>query len=394
PALAADLDIEPAKEYVEVCPNSGFRGAILLPGTGICFKVGGYAKADFIFTFDDFAGPATATGVSGGELLFDPNTLGGVGGDRSVFHARQSRINFDARTTTDLGSARAFIEWDLFNTAGTETFSNSANPRLRHAFVELGIDSLGGSLLAGQTWGTFGDLGSYANTLDFNGPNAQTFTRQAQIRWTQPITESTTIQVAAENPDFANEGDAGAGFDAVPDFVIALKNRNAFGNFHLSGVFRYLDPDQGAGAVIDDEAFGYGVQFAGTINVGDKDKFRFQVNFGDGIGRYIQQGGAAAIGVGTDLETLQQFGVIGSYQHFWSDKLQSNLVGGYYSNFDTGLTGVGSVDDQIYAAVNLIYSPRGNVNLGIEGLYGRNNLVGIADSDDAFRVQTSVQFSF
>ena len=135
-AFAADLDVEPAKEYVEV---GSFKGSILLPGTGISFKVGGYTKGDVIFSFNDFT-PGGGQGIA--ELLnLGPNG-GAGGGDRVRFHALQSRLNFDARTTTSLGSARAFLEVDLFNTGGNENQSNSANPRLRHAFAELGIDSL------------------------------------------------------------------------------------------------------------------------------------------------------------------------------------------------------------------------------------------------------------
>ncbi|MEO0923688.1 MAG: porin, partial [Pseudomonadota bacterium] len=197
PAFAADLDVEPEKEFVEV---GSFRGSILLPGTGISFKVGGYAKGDLIYRFDDFSagfGGINELSSNGGGIF------GGVGGDRFRAHAAQTRLNFDARATTSIGSARAFIEGDFFSfddSAGVnENASNSERFRLRHAFAEIGIDALGGSLLIGQNWTNFGDLGSYANTLDFNGPNAQVFIRQAQIRWTQPINDTFTLSVSAEN---------------------------------------------------------------------------------------------------------------------------------------------------------------------------------------------------
>lgn len=408
PAFAADLDVEPEKEYVEV---GSFRGSILLPGTGISFKVGGYTKADFIFTFDDFDDGGIFNELATGVALFAG--AGGADGDRVAFHARQSRINFDARTTTDLGSARAFLEWDLFNGGGSEVATNSANPRLRHAFAEIGIDSLGGSLLAGQTWTNFGDLGSYANTLDFNGPNAQVFVRQAQLRWTQPISDAFTFSIAAENPELLGGatlgGPGGDGIDAVPDFTLALKHASDIGNFHLGAVLRYLDQNEGGAAangvaaanITNDTAFGYGVQFAGTINVGEKDKFRFQVNWGEGIGRYVQIvafSGAVpevAIDGAGNINTIGVFGTIASYQHFWSDKLQSNLVGGFATT--ESAAGEAAVNQEYYAVLNLIYSPRSNINIGIEGQYLQTdftNAAGVNFEGDGFRLQTSVQFSF
>ena len=437
-AFAADLDVDavPAKEYVEV---GSFKGSILLPGTGISFKVGGYTKGDVIFTLEDFA----PGGLSLNELFFAPSGFAGTGGDRLRLHALQSRLNFDARTTTDLGSARAFLELDFaVSDFGNENVSNSFQPRLRHAFAEIGLDNLGGTLLVGQTWTNFGDLGSYANTLDFQGPNGQVFIRQAQVRWTQPISDSLTLSVAAENPEFnapAAVSGPDAGFDAIPDFSARLAAKTAFGSLSLSGLVRVLEVDNTAnpnvapvaatvgpfnvfdpatgtfvnaageapadavpGAFFStDTTIGFGVQFAGAINVGEKDKFRFQVNYGQGIGRYLQIfPSSALVDANGNLEATEAFGVIASYQHFWSDKLQSNLVGGYVTIDDlgdeNGVVSNNELDSEIYAALNLIYSPRSNINLGIEGLYGRSESTvdGVNDTVDGFRIQTSLQFSF
>ena len=400
-AFAADLDVEPAKEYVEV---GSFKGSILLPGTGVSFKVGGYTKGDVIFTLNDFG----AGGLSLNELFFAPSGFAGNGGDQLRIHALQSRLNFDARTTTELGSARAFLEVDFaVGDFGNENVSSSFQPRLRHAFAEIGIDSLGGTLLIGQAWTNFGDLASYANTLDFNGPNAQVFIRQAQVRWTQPINDSLTLSVAAENPEFnAAGGIAGPdqGLDSVPDFSARLAAKTDFGSLSLSGLVRVLNVDNDANPVADgfsdDSTIGFGVQFAGALNVGEKDKFRFQVNYGQGIGRYLQIfPSSALVDENGDLEATEALGITASYQHFWSDKLQSNLVGGYVTIDDLGDAGVVSnneLDSEIYAALNLIYSPRGNINLGVEGIYGRTETTvnGINDSVDGFRLQTSLQFSF
>jgi len=399
-AFAADLDVEPAKEYVEV---GSFKGSILLPGTGISFKVGGYTKGDVIFSFDDFT-PGGGQGIA--ELLNLGTNGDAGGGDRVRFHALQSRVNFDARTTTDLGSARAFLELDLFNTGGNEGQSNSANPRLRHAFAEIGLDNLGGTLLIGQTWTNFGDLNTYANTLDFNGPNAQVFIRQAQVRWTQPISDSLTFSISAENPEFLGAGDDN-GRDDVPDFTAALKGKHSLlagGTFHLGALVRFLEVDDNAANVAaglsDDTAVGYGFTFGATVGLTERTKLGFQASYGDGQGRYIQFAGAAAVAdAANDLETLRQAGFLGWVQQKWTSKLQSNIVYGYYSNLEGGLTSDGTatgtnVRGQHYGALNLIYSPRGNINLGIEANYVQTDFNVGGDDGGLFRIQTSLQFAF
>ena len=390
-AFAADLDVEPAKEYVEV---GSFKGSILLPGTGISFKVGGYTKGDVIFNFEDH---------EDNETSFD--TLGdqGTGGDRVRFHALQSRLNFDARTTTDLGSARAFLELDLFGGGGTESFSNSANPRLRQAFAELGIESLGGSLLVGQSWSNFGDLNSYPGGLDFAGPQSVSFLRQAQVRWTQTLSDTLRLSIAAENPEFL--GDASGpdnGLDSVPDFTAALRGKHSFlggGTFSVSGVVRFLNVDNTNNPTLsDDTAVGYGFQVGTTINLTDKTSLQAQATYGDGIGRYIFTFTPAAFeGVNGDLETIRQFGTAIGLTHKWTDKVRSTAIYGYGSNLegalaDGGPTGEGTRSTQ-FASLNLIYSPRGNINLGVEGTYGTEDFTD-GTSAEAFRLQTSLQFTF
>ncbi len=70
-------------------------------------------------------------------------------GDHVRLHAMQSRINFDARSNTEYGTVRAFIEGDFYGTGGNETISNSGALRLRHAFVQLDWEK--SQLLTAQT---------------------------------------------------------------------------------------------------------------------------------------------------------------------------------------------------------------------------------------------------
>ena len=194
------------------------------------------------------------------------------------------------------------------------------------------------------------------------------------------------------------------GLDAVPDFTLAIKGSHSIlagGIFHLGGVLRHLDVDNSANPGLStDTATGYHITAGLTLGITESTKIGLQGNFGDGNGRYIQFGGtAAATGNAGQLDTLRQAGVLGWIQHKWSDNLQSNLVGGHYMNLEGSISSEGtalgaSVRTEQYAAVNLIYSPRGNINLGIEGSYIRNSFTNGLANADHFRIQTSLQFAF
>ena len=167
PVYAADAPVTPSRTPVWACDITGFWE---LPGTDICFKVGGYAKADFMYTTRKSADQDVFDVVSG--LVANARVPGTEGSERVRFHANQTRLNFDARSNTEYGTVRAFIEFDFFGGQGNQRISNSQHARLRHAYVQFG------NLLAGQTWSTFMILSALPDTLDFEGPGGLSFIRQ------------------------------------------------------------------------------------------------------------------------------------------------------------------------------------------------------------------------
>jgi hypothetical protein len=111
------------------------------------------------------------------------------------FSAKTSRFFFTTATETDAGLIASRIELDfILSGSGDERISNSWNSRLRHAFVKWDYDK-GSSILAGQSWSTFFNVGALPNLLDFVGPAGTIFVRQPQIRWTMG-----GLQLAVENP--------------------------------------------------------------------------------------------------------------------------------------------------------------------------------------------------
>jgi hypothetical protein len=383
---------------VWACDITGFWE---LPGTDICFKVGGYAKADFIATLDNFsAGSENAIGLGG--MFF--NELTGArltNGDKVRIHAFQSRFNLDARSNTEYGVVRAFIEGDFFGGGGGAY-------RLRHAFVQFG------NLLAGQTWSTFVATFAGADTFDFGGPPAGGLFRQGQVRWTQSFGNGFSLAIAVENPVTTAsqaESDPTTGnlvvdeVERFPDLVVALKVSQEWGTVQLSAVGREL---RAVDAGVADSEFGWAVSLAGRFNLpiaNGKDNFRIVGVYSDGGSRYVGTGtvdlydpNLAAAGT---LETYESWGVTASLQHFWADNLRSSLVGGYTDVTVPTVVSANNpnvVENTYYAAANLIWSPVPRVDMGLEVIYVKEETVGNAAvtsaSADAVRVQASISRAF
>ncbi|MGB5688182.1 MAG: hypothetical protein WBM45_02830, partial [Woeseiaceae bacterium] len=147
---------------------------------------------------------------------------------------------------------------------------------------------------------------------------------------------------------------------------------------------------------------GWGVSFSGRLHVpqwGDADNILFQLNYGDGIGRYINDlgsvGGQDAVfdPVTGKLETLTAFGAYVSFQHWWSEKLRSTFV--------VGFTDVDNLDfqpDDAYhqtrrVTANLLFSPIPRVDIGAELLWGeRTNKDG--GTGDAVQMQFAARYIF
>jgi hypothetical protein len=389
-----------------------------LPGSDVSLRIGGYAKLD-------------AIGITGGNRsvgssdLFNPvaiqtrgNPTGTAPGDPSTrIHGRQSRIFLEAsKTDTPFGPARAYIEADFFGPIdlGTETVSNSNTFRLRHAYGEVG------PLLGGQTWSTFSDPTSYPEILDFQGPGAQSFIRQGQVRYTGNFGGGLTGSVAVENPEsririgtgpVTGTGTPGLASglqslgvgpfarDSTPDFVARIRYESPQVNFQLSGVATRSTaplPIGSAPVVGGSGNFGFGTLAAGQIAIpffNKKDNFRFQAGYLDGASRYIQDvaGSAPSFAYNatlTQFDSIVAYGGFGAFQHWWTDALRTNLTYSIVRINNPVFSGVAVVRETQYATINLLYSPWPDVDLGSEFQYGQRE-----DADRRKGNQTRVQSS-
>lgn len=371
-----------------VVSGGATKGSFKLPGSETSVTLGGYVKLDALVS-------SKSVGVNAvGDQLLDVTSIPvgpGAGAnekDQLTLHARQSRLFLATSTPSAYGEVKTTLEFDLFGTAGNEVASNSHNLRLRHAFGSVG------GFLAGQTWSNYMALGAAADTLDFAGPVAVPFVRQAQLRWTQPFNGGQWA-VALESPETTFAGPSGAGVradtDRVPDLTGNINFKTSFGQYWVTGLVRQLRVDT---PTVRDSRVAGGIGFSGAIPIGRTDSLGFGLNAGDGIGRYW--GGLfpdAWVGPDRQLTLATQYGGIVHYRHRWSNQLRSTAALSTVSinNPDFAL---GTANKRFQAAhLNLIWSPVANTELGVEYIHGRRELEN-GVSGTVNRLQASAKYSF
>jgi hypothetical protein len=168
-------------EYVKVCSLYG-NGFYYVPGTDVCLKIGGYARAEFGSTFGS-GGSANEWGFTG------------------TLHPE-----FDARTETMYGMLRAYLSLDLEakvdNAGGTSTSEFSWDKD--EAYLQIG------PFLGGWTTSTFDYTEAYTYV---DALQSDTTTLQGRFTW---LTRGYTVSAAIENP---HDRDLGSDF---PAFVVSF----------------------------------------------------------------------------------------------------------------------------------------------------------------------------
>ncbi len=253
---------------------------------------GGYIKVDARYVDGDVAyrdfwiGDGTALSDSASQFKI---------------YANETRFN----TKYVHGDVTGFIEMDFWGGGGNEVVSNSAHPRIRHAFVKYK------DLTVGQTWSTFMNTSAIPESADFAGATTGlVFIRQGQIRYNLG-----NFQVALENPESWG-GDTSN--DNVPDVIARYNFKGDWGSVSVSGLARQLNTKLGN----SESAFGASV--AGRIKTSGKDDIRFQIHKGE-LGRYVGVGAVKDL-YGEEAEDLTS--VLVSYRHFWNETLRSTVLYG------------------------------------------------------------------
>ena len=378
---AATERLRDVEEPIEI-EAEALPGYLLIPGTDASMKLGGYVKMSIVQSFDPVGSVdrfiVGTIPISGDDVAID---------NQASLTTSQSRLNLDVRRISDLGALRAFIEGDFAGDGDTY--------RLRHAYGQFR------KVLAGKTWSTFVDSQAVPEDIDFEGLNGRINVRQPQLRFFPSIGENLQLAVAVEdpNPDVTD----GTGLTKVPDVVASIR-RTWWNRWHLKSalVMRQIraHPDNDPSA--EEKDTGWGLSVSGRVKVplwGEDDNLLFQLNYGDGIGRYINDlesvGGQDAVfdPVTGELKALTAFGGYLSFQHWWSEKMRSTFVAGFtdVDNFDFQPDDAYQKTKRITA--NLLFSPIPRVDIGAELLWGeRTNKDG--NSGDALQIQLAAKYIF
>jgi DcaP outer membrane protein len=364
----------------DVVSAGDFPGSFKIPGSDAALKIGGMVRVNWVSTFDPlsvqdrfetWAIPVGSSSVA-------------EGGSVDVI-ASPSRLNFDLRTPTGVGYMRAFIEGD---------FGGSKNTfRLRHAYGQWR------RLIFGQTWSTFADPEAKPDGIDFEGLNAIVHFRQAQIRWSFPLSERVRMALALEDPD-PDLTDA-TGVNQVPDAVARVRwEPRTGGHVQVSGLFRQLrgEPTDDSSDIV--AAAGYGTSVSGRLPFAfwsKRDQVVFEINGGTGIGRYISdlrslggQDGVFDPGANQLLPLVVFSGLVG-YEHWWNERLRSSLSFAAVGVENRDVQSDSSLHRTRQGTVNFMWSPIPRLDLVTEFLWGRRQN---KNGEHSFAAQTQVGSTF
>ncbi|MBS7540934.1 porin [Ancylobacter lacus] len=337
-AAAADLPVKAkAAEYVKICSTYG-AGFYYVPGTDTCLKIGGYVTAD--------------TYATGGENKFVTTGADGYAagtykdsGSETYFLTRGA-IQLDARTQTEYGTLRSYIEarFTYGNTGGiANEFSNDQTPttsdyggrsgtstELKYAYIQFAGFTFGRATSAFDFWAgdfwygiqpgafysdTTTNLVSY--TADFG--NGFSATLSVEDGYAREASYDYVYWTPTENDN-----------QTVPDIVANVAYEGTWGALKLSGA--YHDLQQLEGIQSQDSsgwAFLAGVRFdiAETTTLYIEGAYASGAVGYTGLGDYVPE-------VDSSGNAVSTWYIGGALQHYWTPTVFTSVVGSY-SESDT-----------------------------------------------------------
>ncbi|MEP4485835.1 MAG: DcaP family trimeric outer membrane transporter [Halioglobus sp.] len=359
-----------------------FPGAWRLPGTQAALSIGGYVKASAVINQDPLEIKDRFIVGSIPVAGDNPNSVKA----ESSLSASQSRLNFDLREPTDVGTMRAFIEGDFAE--DNDTF------RLRHAFGQWD------RMLAGKTWSAFVDTLASPEEVDFEGLNGRIRVRQSQLRFSPRIGEDFSMVLSLEDPNPQIQD--GSGVTRIPDVVVAGRFE-PHERLHMKvGMLgrQIRGQTEGERSVVKKKA-AWGLTLSGRFTtpiLDDRDGLLFQLSGGTAIGRYVNDLGSVGSydGIFDEDGNLELFDVLSgyvSYQHWWGEVTRSNFTVGVVDVGNPGFVEGDAYKRTVRASANLIWTPTPRVDVGWELLWGERTNQDNA-SGDALQTQFMARYRF
>jgi len=360
--------------------DPALKGFIPIPGTKTMIRFGGSARLDTIYDFENNGNPNQFVPSS----FPVPGEPGADGGPETTIETKGTRISFEARRPVGTeGQLRIYNEDDFFN----DSTSPNMSFRVRHFYGQAW------NLLIGQTFTTFMNIDSWPDVVDYAGPNAMINRRQAQIRYSPTIYNGfgeMHLLFSIEQPgsDISTAATTGipAGAEPVseaPDGVAAWRWEGKVGHVQVSGLFRSIGYD--APSAPDQTVFGWGSSASGAFNLFKADKFLWQVAYGHGMARYVNDLGSADLDAALDtsgnLEAIPVFAAAVGYTHEWSKYFRSTASFGYVHADPTASLGALAIETTTYASANLVWHPTPSFRMGLEYLFGTKETENGAEHD-------------
>lgn len=380
-----------------------FPGAWHLPGTTAAMKIGGFVNLSLVNSFD----PVLITDrFIVGSIPPEGQSVSGARSGMDVT-ARQTRLNFEVREQTQYGTLRAFVEGDF--EGSNESF------RLRHAFGQYR------SLLAGKTWSTFANANALPEEVDFEGVNGVVLRRQPQLRFFPEFGKELSFVFSIEEPgtDIANGVGTKGNWDLIASVDRLPLGQLGGWNYRVSGILRDLkgqysgeEGNESGTEIGESSASGWGITTSGQKSLtrfgGEGDFLQWQVTYGEGIGRYLNDlstvgGGDAVFGPDGKLYALPVLAGFLAYRHHWGGRpwFMADWPGIMRSNFIVSWIDVDTYDFQDggdysetwRASANLLYFPTQNLRIGGELLWGQRKNKD-KSSGTATQIQLSARYNF
>lgn len=409
-AQAADLPMKKAApvEYVRVCSVHG-AGFFYIPGSDTCIKIGGRVRAEYRYleSTSSFSRERPNNG-NGSIRLADGRWFNpGRASDATGFRAR-GRINVDARTATEWGTLRTFVQVDV--TANTGNYLGAG----RNGFGP-GVDTTDVALdkayiqWAGITAGrisSFFDF--YASAINFgsgymaslgsdNGSvNTLAYTATFGNGFSATLAledRSAVVRNVASTANVLGETNNILGGQRMPSIVGNLRVDQGWGSAQLSGVVQQLNAStlDPLGGRIDSE-YGYAIQAGVKVNLpmlAAGDALWLQAAYADGalgrlgLGNLTTFGtlyGVAVDGVELNgsIKRTKGWGVTAAFLHYWTPSVRQAVFGNYTAVDYSGrvidaysVDGVATLNDfKIWTVgTNVIWSPVKAFDIGVEVLY-------------------------
>jgi hypothetical protein len=256
------------------------------------------------------------------------------------------------------------------------------------------------------------DIDSQPEEVDVEGINGQVLLRHSQIRWFPEFGKDYKLKIALEDPatDIYNAQAQRGPFD-----LVASLNRMPLGplgrwNYRVGFVLRELraiDSNLGSESNLPTESTtGWGITTGGRQPVtrwGEDDFILWQLTYGEGIGRYINDlssvgGGDAVFDPAGKLRALPVFAGYVSYMHRWpmTRGFLKSWPGVLRSSFTLSWVDINNYDFQegsaydrtMRASMNLMYNPTKHIQGGLEFLWGERK-----NKDGSKGTATQLQFA-